>query len=116
MGPGSGGDQRPDQSLPPGHEHPGQGLPGALHMGDVFIVAYHPQRGLHWVKVSDLNTGGQDLPGGGHASGQPVPGGQPGQGLPGKPPGQAQQPTPTPPVAGTPPGTATQPTPTPQRK
>ena len=85
-------------------------------MGEVFIVANVPNFGLRWVKVSDITKPDQSLPGGGHASGQPVPGGQPGQPLPGTPPGTAQQPTPTPPVAGTPPGNAQLPTPTPQKR
>jgi hypothetical protein len=55
-----------------------------MHKGEIFIVAYHPEHGLRWVKVSDINSPGNALPGGppDHASGQPVPGGQPDQGLP----------------------------------
>jgi hypothetical protein len=68
-------------------------------------VAYHPEHGLRWVKVSDINSPGNELPGRPpHVSGQPIPGQpptagqptppQPGQGLPATPPDQGGAPAP----------------------
>jgi hypothetical protein len=81
--PGSSGGH-PGNALPGWPPTPDNSLPGGVHKGEIFIVAYHPEHGLRWVKVSDINSPGNELPGRPpHASGQPVPGGgQPDQGLP----------------------------------
>jgi hypothetical protein len=50
-------------------------LPGGVHKGEIWIVAYHPNHGLKWVKVSDINSPDQTLPGTppGGVAGQPLP-------------------------------------------